>query len=111
MGLKRLGMFDFIGPALIAGSVGIAYLWLVAPRILPKRELPLANTSPRVFSAYLAITEASPMVGQMLSAALQKTDGAMKVKSVERGRSKFMLPLPSLVLKAGDHLVMFVLLI
>ena len=36
MGLRRLEMFDFLMPAAIAGSVGIAYLWLLAPKIIPK---------------------------------------------------------------------------
>ena len=29
MGLRRLDMFDFLMPAVIAGSIGIAYLWLL----------------------------------------------------------------------------------
>ena len=51
MGLGRMGMFDFVVPALIAGSIGIAYLWLVAPWIIPAREQPLTDISPRVFAA------------------------------------------------------------
>ncbi len=105
LGLRRLQMFDFLMPALIAGSFGIAYLWLLAPRIIPSRELPLADTSPRIFAAHLAIPETSVMVGQSLAEALKKTDGTMKVSSVERGHENFMLPFPSLVLKSGDHLV------
>ncbi len=105
MGLKRLEMFDFLVPALAAGSVGIAYLWLVAPRIIPDRNLALADTSPRVFTAHLEILEGSPVEGKTLGEALKKVDGAMKVSSVERGPSNFMIPFPSVVLKAGDHLI------
>ncbi|MFC1876874.1 SLC13 family permease, partial [Thermodesulfobacteriota bacterium] len=57
MGLKRMDMFDFLVPAAIAGSIGIAYLWLVAPRIIPEREPTLADKSPRVFSAHLVILQ------------------------------------------------------
>ncbi len=105
MGLKRLEMFDFLVPAAIAGSIGIVYLWLLAPKIIPKREQPLSDTSPRVFTAHLAILEESPAEGKTLSEAIKKTDGAMKVMSVERGPDNFMMPLPSVVLRAGDHLV------
>ncbi len=105
MGLRRLEMFDFLVPAAVAGSVGIAYLWLLAPRIIPKRELPLSDASPRVFVAHLAILEGSPVEGKTLAEAREKTDGGMKVMSVERGPGKFMMPLPSVVLRAGDHLV------
>ncbi|MBU0544437.1 MAG: SLC13 family permease [Proteobacteria bacterium] len=105
LGLKRMEMFDFLMPAAIAGCIGITYLWLLAPRMLPAREQSLADTSPRVFTAHLAILKGSPLEGKTLAEAIRKTDAAMKVMSVERGHNKFMLPLPSIVLTAGDHLV------
>ena len=105
IGLRRLGMFDFLIPAAIAGCIGIAYLWLLAPRMLPEREQPLADISPRVFTAHLAILSGSPVEDKTLAEAIRKTGAAMKVVSVERGHNKFMLPLPSIVLTAGDHLV------
>jgi len=105
MGLRRLGMFDFLLPAVLAGSIGIAYLWLLAPKIIPEREQPLADASPRVFTAHLAILEGNSAEGKALFEAINKTDGAMKVISVERGPDNFILPLPSVVLRAGDHLV------
>ncbi len=104
MGLKRMEMFDFLLPASIACGIGIAYLWLIAPRILPERELVLSDTSPRVFAAHLEILEGSPAEGKTLSEALKKIDGVRKIMSVERGPDNFMMPLPSMVLKAGDHL-------
>lgn len=105
MGLTRLGMFDFLLPAAIAGSVGIAYLWLVAPRIIPDRELTLANTSPRVFSAHLAILEGSPVEGESLAEARKKVDGTIQVSSIMRGPDNFIMPRPGVVLRSGDHLV------
>jgi len=105
MGLRRLEMFDFLVPAVIAGSIGIVYLWLLVPRIIPDRELTLADTSPRVFSAHLAILEGSPVEDKTLAEALKKVDGAMKVMSIKRGPDNFMIPLPSIMLRAGDHLV------
>ena len=54
---------------------------------------------------HLAIVEGSPVEGKTLAEARKKVDGAMKVTSVERGLDNFMIPFPSLVLKAGDHLI------
>jgi di/tricarboxylate transporter len=105
MGLRKLEMFDFVVPAVIAGSVGIAYLWLLAPRIIPERELSLRDASPRVFAAHLAILEESPVDGKTLAEAVEKTDGAMKVMSVERGPDNFMIPISNMLLRVGDHLV------
>ncbi len=105
LGLKQIEMFDFLFPALIAGAIGVLYLWGIAPRILPGREVLLTDTSPRIFSAHLEIRESSPMKGKRLGDAIEKTHGAMKVISVERGPDNFMIPFPNVVLKQGDHLV------
>lgn len=105
MGIKRLEMFDFLVPAAIAGSIGIGYLWLLAPRIIPRREQSMANTSPRVFTAHLAILEKSPVEDKTLAEAIKMTDGAMNVMSVERGPDNYMMPVPTVILRAGDHLV------
>jgi len=105
MGLKRLEMFDFLVPAAIAGSIGIVYLWLLAPKIIPKREQPLTDTSPRIFVAHLAILEGSSAEGKTVAEVIKMTDGAMKIKSVERGSDKLIMPLPSVMLRAGDHLI------
>ena len=37
--------------------IAIAFLWLVAPRMLPDRAPPMADTSPRIFSAQLHVKE------------------------------------------------------
>jgi Na+/H+ antiporter NhaD/arsenite permease-like protein len=104
MGLGSMGMFDFLLPAAVAGGIGILYLWLLAPRLLPKRALSIADDSPRVFVAHLAILEGSPARGATLGRALEMTGGAMNVMSVERGFDNF-LPVPNVILKSGDHLV------
>jgi di/tricarboxylate transporter len=105
MGVERFGMFDFFLPAALAGGIGIFYLWQLAPRMIPKREMALENSSPRVFSAHLEILKDSPVEGQSLAKARELTDGAMQVSGVKRGPNRFMMPLPSLLLKAGDSLV------
>ena len=105
IGLSSMGMFDFILPAAISGSIGILYLWLLAPRMLPAREQPLENTSPRVFAAHLEILEGSPVAGETLAKARELTDGTMTVTGVGRGNGKFMIPFPGVMLQAGDHLV------
>ncbi len=105
MGLERIGMFDFVLPAAISGTIGVLYLWLVAPRLIPPREQPLSDTSPREFAAHLAILEGSPVAGQTLAKARELTDGTMKVTGIERGDGKFLVPFPGVLLQAGDHLV------
>ena len=105
MGLRRIEMFDFLVPAVLAGGVGIAYLWLIVPRIIPERKLTLADTSPRVFIAHLAIPEESALVGKTLAEAIRKAGGGMKVRGIRRGTESLIMPLPSVVIKAGDQLI------
>ncbi len=107
MGQPRIGMFDFILPAAIANGIGLLYLWLVAPRILPTREMVLTDTSPRVFYAYLEIRQGSKSDGMKLSDAIAVTHGAMSVESIRRGENTQIMPLPDALIKAGDRLLVF----
>lgn len=103
LGLAPMAMFDFIGPAAIAASVAIVYLWFIAPRMLPDREVQLIDPSPRLFEARLQLDDDSPMIGKTLAEAVTATSGDMKVTRVRRGET-FVMPLPDVVLKAGDRL-------
>jgi len=103
MGMEKFSLFHFVLPASIAASVGILYLWLVAPRLLPERASELADTSPRLFDARLLLPENSIAVGKTLGEAIALTGGDMRVVRVRRGDSMVM-PLPDVTLRAGDRL-------
>jgi di/tricarboxylate transporter len=105
MGLARFGMFDFAGPAVAAGLLGAAYLWLVAPRLLPDRKICLHDSSPRIFTAHLAVTRGGPLDGRPLLKALDMTGGRMNIHSLERGEGNRIMLLPDVTLAPGDHLV------
>jgi di/tricarboxylate transporter len=104
LGLVKFGMFDFMFPVFIVGGVGILFLWLIAPRLLPERVPPLADTSPRVFSSQLHVKEGGFADGATLSEVLAKTSGGMRVDKIQRGESLFLAKLPSVVLQPGDRL-------
>jgi di/tricarboxylate transporter len=104
LGMHRFGMFDFMLPVAIVGGVGLAFLWLIAPRLLPDREPPMADTSPRVFSSQLYIKEGSFADGKTLSEVLARTDGYMRVDRIQRSESLFLAKLPSVKLQPGDRL-------
>lgn len=105
MGLDRIGMFDFSFPAVIAATIAIAYLWLVAPKLLPKREPTLLDTSPRLFSAYLNINEDSLVNGKTVSEALKFTDEQLTIESIQRKPDyRNIVPFPDTILKEGDRL-------
>ena len=103
LGLERLGLFDFVYPAAIGGLVGLAYLWLIAPLLLPARDIQLSDGSPRLFDGRLHLSEESPVVGKTLSEAANLCDGKLEVMRIRRGEAA-ILPLPDVILRAGDRL-------
>mgnify|MGYP000285772284 CR=1 FL=1 len=104
LGLRRLNMFDFFVPAVTAGAIAMVYLWLIAPRMLPKRESPLGDMSPRVFTAHLHIEEESFASGKTLAEVIEKAGGTLKVRTIHRGHDLVMAPLPDVVLQPGDRI-------
>ncbi len=97
------GMFDFAVPAVVAASVALVYLWVIAPRLLPDRKIDLEAASPRYFDARLHIEADSNWVDKTLAEAKAATGGDMNVVRITRGDS-YVVPLPDVTLKAGDRL-------
>ncbi len=106
LGLRDFGMFDFVVPALIAGGVGILYLWIVAPRIVPHRDPIMPSTSARIFTAQLRIIEGGFADGATLAEVIEKTEGKLQVHEIYRGKEGVRLtPLPDISLRAEDYIV------
>ncbi len=103
LGLTRFGMFDFVLPASVAGGVAMLYLWLIAPHLLPKVQIALENPSPRLFEARLQLDESSPAIGKNLADVKSLVGENMQVMRIRRG-DNYIMPLPDVVLKAGDRL-------
>ena len=104
LGQPDIGIFYFTLPVVLAGSVGILYLWLVAPRLLPQRTPLLSDTSPRLFNALLFVSDDSFANGKTLSEVLAKTENRMQIQRIQRGESLFLAKLPSVNIQSGDRL-------
>ena len=103
-GIRDFSMFDFMLPVAIVGSVGILFLWLIAPKILPERTPPMADTSPRIFNCQLLINEDGFAAGMELSELLAKTNGEIRIEKIQRSDSLFLSPFPSVLVLPGDRL-------
>jgi len=103
-GMQRLQMFDFFLPAAAAAAMGIIYLWLLAPRLLPERPSLLAGTSHRVFDATILIDKNSAFGGETLASVMRQLGDDIRVTRVERSMSRELVRLPTLTLQAGDTL-------
>ena len=104
LGNHDFTMFEWVLPVSIVGGVAILFLWLIAPRMLPDRTPPLADTAPRIFNAQLHVKEGGFADGKTLSEVLAKADGNMRVDKIQRTESLFLAKLPSVVLQPGDRL-------
>ena len=105
LGLPKMGVFDFFLPALMGSVVGIAFLWLIAPRMLPKRDIPLTDSTNRVYTAQLLIKEDSIAAGKTIQELIDTTEGELTIDKVRRSESSFILPLPDVIVCAGDKLL------
>jgi len=103
LGLEKFGLFDFAYPASIAAGIGILYLWLIAPRLLPERESKLLDASPRLFDARLLLSAGSLGIDKTLGETIALTGGDMNVVRIRRGDTMIM-PLPDVVLRQDDRL-------
>ena len=104
MGGFDFSMFDWVLPVAVVGGFGILFLWLVAPRLLPDRTPPMADTSPRIFSAQLHVKEGGFADGKSLSEVLAKADGNLRIDKIQRSESLFLAKLPSVIIQPGDRL-------
>ena len=104
MNVHNFSLFDFMLPVVIVGSFGVLFLWLIAPKLLPMRTPLMPDTSPRVFSGQLHVTEDSFAAGQSLSEVLAKTNNEMRIEKIQRGDNLFLAKFPEVTLFPGDRL-------
>lgn len=104
LGVGPLTMFSFTGMVAAAAIPALLYLWLIAPRLLAGVKPPNSEVSDEVFDADIHVTEGSWLDGRELREAIAATQQQMQVIEVRRSQHT-VTRLPSLVLKAGDRLV------
>jgi di/tricarboxylate transporter len=104
LGVADIAMFDITLPALLVGSVGLVFVWLVVPRLLPDRAMAIADTRPRVFDAQLTVSENGFADGKTLKEVLERTQKEMRIEQIRRGESLILAKLPSVILQPGDRL-------
>jgi len=105
MGMQRFGMFDFLLPVVVAGGIGLLYLWLIAPRMIPERYPPMTDVSYRVYETQLTIPENSRYVGRKLTKLFHKVGPELHVRRILRGKNLYITPLPDVRIRAGDKLL------
>ena len=101
--MEPFGMFSFSLPVLLVGSVAIVFLWLVAPRLVPERKLPL-QTASRLYTSTLRIRAGGFADGKTVAEIRARTNNELQVTRIVRGNNVFAARLDGIRLKAGDRL-------
>ena len=102
MGLEQIQLFDFVLPAVIAGSIGMMFLWLVAPRLLPNDPPRSTKESTRIFEAALYVDADGFTDGKTLVEIQEKAGNDFIIEKIKRSDSLFVAKIPSIMFEAGD---------
>lgn len=102
-GQKPLGFFELAWVGLPVTLIGLAYLFWVAPRLLPNKTAVLEE-SLRDYLADLTVVSGSLLAGQTLQQTNLGRDHGLTVVAVRRGGETVYAPPAQFVILAGDTL-------
>ncbi|MBC7158406.1 MAG: SLC13 family permease [Rhodobacteraceae bacterium] len=108
-GLAPFGIFEITPVGLVLAAVGIAYLTLAGPRLLPERtsmSALLTGRGPMKFFTEVAVPEDSSLIGRDPAEVELFRRGGARVIDVLRGDASLRRDLASVRLAAGDRVVL-----
>lgn len=109
IGLGNIGFFDFTIPGLVLASVGMVYVLVVAPRLLPDREglgEELGHGSGKQFIAQIHLNYDHPLVDEQSVAGMFPSLKDMTVRMVQRGEHPILPPFDEITLQPGDTIIL-----
>ena len=101
-------MFDFAMPGLIAGSIGLIYLWLIVPLIFRGRRSKLETEAERLFTYQLEIPAESRSVGKTVSELRDLADNRLRILRIRKAANRYggngIAPFPYTLIEANDRI-------
>ncbi len=110
LGYGAFSLFQFTELGLIIFTVGLAYLTLVAPRLLPNRKIRSNNTVTQGYDlkdyvSEIVVAPSSNLVGQTLRQSKLQRKFDLDVLEIIRNDNHFPQPLADKFLQGGDILM------
>lgn len=108
LGYGTFSLFEFTKLGLLTFTIGLTYLVLIAPRLLPNRKISSSDTQEYGLQDYVSeivIPPGSTLVGKTLRSTQIQRKFDMDVLEIIRNDSHFAQPLADKVLQAGDILI------
>ncbi len=110
--LQGFSFFDFTVPGLAMAAVGLAYLLLVAPRLLPDRASPAAELvggdtkSGKQFIAQVTVGPNSKLVGESEVGGMLPSLKDVTVRLIQRRERAILPPFEDVTVQVGDIIVL-----
>ncbi|MEM7425073.1 MAG: SLC13 family permease [Pseudomonadota bacterium] len=108
IGQPGIGFFEFLAPGLLLALVGLAYVGLVAPRLLRQNQ-PGAGAVPaatgKQFITQIPITHGHRLLGKQAVAGLFPDLPGMTVRLIQRKNEFFFPPFEDVTLQRNDTIV------
>lgn len=107
LGEEPFGFFDFTVPGLVLAGCGLAYLLLVAPRLLPDRPADHggAEDQGRHFVAQVSVSAGSRLVGIRPVGGIFPELRDITILMIQRGEQAVLPPFEDVVLQVNDLVV------
>ena len=102
------GFFDFSIPGLVMASVGLVYVILIAPRLLPDRAGmadSMVDGDGKHFVAQITVTAESELVGKDAPGGYFSVLPDKTLRLVQRGEQAILPPFEDFTVRPGDVLV------
>ncbi|MEQ9236411.1 SLC13 family permease [Coleofasciculus sp. E2-BRE-01] len=108
LGYGTFSLFQFTKLGLLTFTIGLTYLVLIAPRLLPNKKAAGSDTQEYGLQDYVSeivISPGSSLVGQTLRSTQIQRKFDMDVLEIIRNDTRFAQPLADKILQPGDILV------
>ncbi|WP_339336250.1 SLC13 family permease, partial [uncultured Maricaulis sp.] len=105
---EQLSFFDPSIPGLFLAAVGIVYIIVILPHLLPDRasmEAEIAGGGGKQYIAQLDVTSDHPLIGKKPVAGMFADLPDMTVRMIQRGEHALLPPFDQIELKAGDLVI------
>lgn len=105
---RELGFFELSPIGLMLATVGLTYIAIFAPILLPNREAEgeaAAKGTGKQFIAQIEVTPDHPMEGKQSVAGMFPDLPNMTVRMVQRGNETVLPPFEDLTLRPGDLII------
>lgn len=108
LGLREFGMFDFVLPGVIAGSIGLLYLWILVPFFFRNRKSNFETGAERLFTFQLEFPKESRSIGKSVAELREVADKRLRILRIRRAANNYggkgIAPFPYTVIEEKDRI-------